>query len=800
MSTSAFDDGGFCLRRSAVGKTKPLGRLLRWRPGLRCGVQGEGKTSERGFIVLASFALVAAILYFSKAVFIPFALALLFTFLLSPLVILLQKWKFPKALAITVTVTSTFALIAFVTWLVATQVIGLAGQLPKYEQNLHAKVKALKGTQRPDVFTRAADIIKNVQKDFEVSSVDPANPAPEPGTGERPLAVEVKPSKPSAWQLVGRTLGPLLGPAGTAGIVVLLVLAMLFKREDLRDRFIKVISGGQLNTATEAVDDAARRISRYLVMNLVVNATYGVPIGLGLYFIGVPNALLWGLLATLLRFIPFLGPWIAALFPVALAFAVDPGWSKLLLTISLFLVMELISNNLVEPWLYGASTGVSSVAIIGGALFWTWLWGPIGLFLCTPLTVCLVVMGKYVPGLKFLSDMFGSEPVLEPHARFYQRMLAMDAEEMMRIAEEFLETHDLITFYDQVMIPALILAEEDRQTGHLAEIRQQFIVQNSRELIEDLGEKECVKRGYPLANFGAMPEVVCLPAKDEADEIAAVMLVQVLHAEGISAQVIAATIQPGQCESYLQRGNFRSVVISALPPAALAPARRLGRNLKESCPSLPVMIGLWTPISASTDIKQRLVSIRADAIFTTLKSAVQQLTAKDRQPTATPAATPSIAPVPVDVSTLEACEPEELFDQVKRDVARIFDVPLAFVSIVELDVDFWKDHAAELHDAEEENGLLRNSCVCAQVSDAAEPVVIEDVSKDKSLATDTFLLTRGIQSYVSAPLRTESGHTVGSLCVLDTKPRSITETELAPLRTVAESLMRSIESRRLHPA
>ena len=358
-------------------------------------MQGEEKAGERGFILLASFAVVAAILYFAKSVFIPIALALLLTFLLTPLVLRLQRWKFPKAIAIITAATFAFAIIAFMTWLVTTQLIALAGQLPQYEQNLHAKIRKLRVTQQPDVFGRAATMIKDIGKDLELA---PERIDPERGTREKPLTVEVKAPKPTALQTARRALGPLLGPAATGGIVIILVLAMLFKREDLRDRFIKVISGGQLNRATEAVDDTARRISRYLLMQLVVNVTYGVPIGVGLYFIGVPNALLWGVLATVLRFIPYLGPWIAAAFPLALAFAVDPGWTKLVLTLVLFVVIELVSNNLVEPWLYGASTGISPVAVIGGALFWTWLWGPVGLFLCTPLTVCLVVMGKYVPG------------------------------------------------------------------------------------------------------------------------------------------------------------------------------------------------------------------------------------------------------------------------------------------------------------------------------------------------------------------------------------------------------------------
>ena len=766
---------------------------------LECCVNGGEKTGERGLIVLASFALIAAILYLAKEVFIPIALALLFTFLLAPLVMRLQKWKFPKPLAITMAVTLTFAIVAFVTWLVSTQFIALAGQLPKYEKNLHAKISQLRGSQKPGVFNRAAGILKSLQQDFEGAADVATQPKPEAGTRENPLTVEMKAPRPTALQTLQRTLGPLIGPAGTIGIVTLLVLMMLFKREDLRDRFIKVVSGGKLNVATEAVDDAASRISRYLLMQLVINVTYGVPIGIGLYLIGIPNALLWGVLATLLRFIPFLGPWIAALFPLALAFAVDPGWAKILLTIGLFVVIELISNNLVEPWLYGSSTGVSPVAIVGGALFWTWLWGPIGLFLCTPLTVCVVVMGKYVPGLKFLSDMFGSEPVLELHARLYQRMLAMDAEEMLQIAEEHLEEHDLITFYDQVMIPALILAEEDRQTGRLAEMRQQFIFQNSRELIDDLGERDASKRNQIALPIGKA-EVLCLPAKDDADEVVALMLVQILGAKGISAEVVSAAAPIEQCDQLVNGRELRGVVISALPPAAFPPARRLCRKLKQSCPSLKVTVGIWTPNAAATDLTKRLASARPESVVTTLRSAVEQLSLPAEAKMATRPSPPARRDEsPIDVDQLRNSSSEEVFNVVKREVARTFDVPLAFVSIVQLDEAFWTAHSAQMHDAEVTNELLRDSAVCAHTGQA-EPVVVEDVSKDKRFANDTFLKARGIASYVAAPLRTESSHAVGSLCVLDTKPRTFEPGQLRELQSIAETLMHLIESRRLQAA
>jgi predicted PurR-regulated permease PerM len=750
-----------------------------------------------GFFLLASFAITAAILYFAKAVFIPIAVALLFTFLLTPVVVRLQKWKLPKPIAIVTTASLAFGVVAIITWLVASQLLSLAEQLPRYEQNLQGKIRSLKGPQQPGALSRAAEVIKGVQRDLENSAANPSASKPEPGTEEKPLAVEVKAPKPTTWHVIRSALGPLLSPLATAGIVVILVLAMLFKREDLRDRFIKVVSRGRLNVATEAVDDAARRISRYLFMQLVVNVTYGIPIGVGLYFIGVPNALLWALLATLLRFIPYLGPWIAAMFPIALAFAVDPGWSKLMLTVGLFVIIELISNNLVEPWLYGNGTGVSVVAVIGGAIFWTWLWGPVGLFLATPLTVCLVVMGKYVPGLKFLNEMFGSDPVLEPHARLYQRMLAMDAEEMLRLAEEYLEQKELAAFYDQVLIPALIMAEEDRQTGALAEMRQKFIFQSSRELIEELGEREAA---HSLQ--GPMPRrapVLCLPAKDDADEIAALMLVQLLQLKNVSAEVIAATTAAEECQSRVHDSS--AVCVSALPPSALIPARRVARKLKQKCPRLKVFVGVWTPTGAVTELSARLSSAHVEGVITTLRDAVQQLAGADApvSPSA-PNISSAEASSRLPIAALRSTEPEEILDVVKREVAKTFDVPISLVSIVDGDSTFWRTHGMTSREASEVIEPLRDSSICTDAAGSAGPVVVEDVSKDKRFAEDPFLQSRGIRAYVAAPLRTRSGHVVGTLCVLDTKPRTIEGHALEALRAVADHLMEMVEARPLKAA
>jgi hypothetical protein len=412
---------------------------------------------------------------------------------------------------------------------------------------------------------------------------------------------------------------------------------MLFQREDLRDRFIKLVSAGKLNVATQAVDDAASRVSRYLGMQLIVNATYGVPIGIGLFFIGIPNALLWGLLATILRFIPFVGPWIAAAFPVALSAAVDPGWSMLLYTLGLFVVMELISNNIIEVVLYGASTGISNLALLVAAVFWTWLWGPAGLVLSTPLTVCVLVLGNYVPGMSYLSMLLGSEPVLEPPAQFYQRMLSMESEDMLDLAIKHISESSLEVFYEDVFVPALLLSEEDRHSGTLPEVRQRFIFQSSRELIDELERQDELARLEALgttpadnpepATMPSVPVVLGLAARDEADELVAYMLCHLLRRRGLSAAVTPLSVPLEEAFSAADRKEVRITFISALPPSAVGAARQMGRRLKIRSPDTPVVVGVWSHRADQEELEKRLHASRPDEVVTSLGDAVQQLEA-----------------------------------------------------------------------------------------------------------------------------------------------------------------------------
>jgi hypothetical protein len=364
-------------------------------------------------------------------------------------------------------------------------------------------------------------------------------------------------------------------------------------------------------------------------MQLIVNASYGIPVGIGLYFIGVPSAPLWGLMATILRFIPFVGPWIAAAFPILLSIVIDPGWTMLMYTVALFVVMELVSNNVIEVLLYGASTGISSIALLVAAAFWTWLWGIGGLVLSTPLTVCLLVMGNYVPGLRGLSLLLGSEPVLEPPAQLYQRMLSMESEDMLDLASKYIDEHSLEEFYETVFIPALSLSEVDRHRGAFPESRQAFIFQASRDLIDELERREADaadKSGVNnVAALPAAPLLAGFASRDTADELAILMLRHLLRRRGIPLEANSLGVDVENALDDLTHHKIKGAIVSALPPSALVAARQMCRRIRLNHPKLPVIVGIWSASANRDELEGRLAMVQPTAIATSLTGAVAEV-------------------------------------------------------------------------------------------------------------------------------------------------------------------------------
>ncbi len=562
----------------------------------------EGATSRPGLPAswMQAVALlgVVAVLYVARDVFVPLAIAVLLTFALAPVVSAIRRagiWRTP---AVIIVVTAAFIGIAAFSFLVASQVSELSGQLPTYQSNILEKIRNLKHAGAENgIISQITEAVERVGR--EISRGD--TPAGRPdGDSSGPMLVQIySPEQPI--QILTSVIAPLIGPLATAGLVVVVVIFMLLEREDLRDRFIRLAGYGDLHRTTEALQEAGSRVGRYLLTQLMVNLFYGVPVALGLWWIGIPNAALWGALGIVMRFVPYIGPAVSMVLPLFLAVAVSPGWTLLLWVGALFIVIELVINNVVEPWLYGSRTGLSPLAIIVSAIFWTWLWGPVGLVMSTPLTVCLVVLGKHVPQFQFFEVLLGNEPVLDPEMRLYQRLLANDPNEATDQLEELLEERPLSEIYGEVAIPALILADRDRQRGVMADGQLKTVSSAAQAVIANLAEAaapadsepekpEDVEAGAATARAPTR-SVLCVGGRSVLDDVSATMLAQVLTVEGDRALAVAraalGTARPDGVS------DIDTVAVCLLNAGSLRSGRFLVRRLKRQWPGVRIGLVIW---------------------------------------------------------------------------------------------------------------------------------------------------------------------------------------------------------------
>jgi predicted PurR-regulated permease PerM len=554
--------------------------------------------------------------------------------MLAPIVTRLRRWglgRIPSVLAVVVLL--SVALLGLGS-IVASQLVHLAENLPRYEWNLRAKIRDLPiALPSGGVVERTTDMLRDLRKELEKATKEPEAQGTDAAAEQPPKPVLVQVQQPATpLQTLREIGGPLVKPIATAGLVFVFVVFMLLQREDLRDRIIRLVGSGDVARTTEAMNDAAKRISRYLLMQLVINICYGTAVGVGLYFVGVPNPILWGLLATILRFVPYVGPVIAALFPIALSFAVAPGWTLPLLTIALFVTLELIINNVLEPWLYGSSTGLSPVAVLVAAVVWTTLWGSVGLLLSTPLTVCLVVLGRHVPQLAFFDVLLGNEPALPPELRFYQRLLARDPDEATELAEEYLEDEPLEKLYDSVIIPALGLAEQDRLRGSLDRASVQGMAEDTIGIVEYLREEEDHDPEHTADADGAPPEkpaepapVLCIGARNGLDEAAAAMLAHLLMQRGIAAATVPRDDTAGRNLLRLPRHGVTLICLSYVNSRAIQHAHRLTRRLRRHFGEQGrIMVGLWSA-EALQETRELLDATGADLIATSLRQAAREV-------------------------------------------------------------------------------------------------------------------------------------------------------------------------------
>lgn len=584
---------------------------------------------------VATIVTAVAALYFGREVFLPIAIALLLTFALAPVVSALKRVGIPRIIAVIASVLSAFAALGLFSFIVAGQVSELAQNIPTYQTNILEKIHSLKQTGvEGGIIARLSKVIERVGQ--EIDQQDPS-PAAADNPKREPVPVEIV-ARERPLQVLQNLVGPLISPLASAGLIIIVVIFMLLEREDLRDRFIRLVGYGDLHRTTQALQDAGKRVGQYLIMQLIVNTVYAIPIAIGLWVLGIPNALLWGLLALALRFVPYIGPVIGALLPLFLALAVAPGWSLVLWTAGLFVVMEMVTGNVIEPWLYGSRTGLSPLAIIVAAIFWTWLWGPLGLVLSTPLTVCLVVLGRHVPQFEFLDVLFGNEPVLEPHARLYQRLLAGDPDEATDHAEEMLEEKYLVEFYDKVAIPALLLGEQDRVRGVMGDQQRRQVAASALTLVanlDDSAQEEADEEDEPADGAKAdagkeaagegkdsegeedtvLPDgtgmsVLCAGGRGELDDAAAAMLAQVLEVQGATAAKASfADMEPASIRG-LELGAVDTVVVGFLNRDSVKHARFLVRRLKRARPTLRVGIVFWS--ETGNDDKEAAAKLAGD--------------------------------------------------------------------------------------------------------------------------------------------------------------------------------------------
>lgn len=609
-------------------------------------------------IALATFVIGA--LYFARELFIPLALAILLSFALSPVVVALRRFRVPRAPAVVLVVVLAFTVIATIGTIMGRQMAELAAELPRYEATLRSKIDGLRGPPGAPagVIERATQALEGLSRELERKSEKPASTGTtQPDAEPRPIPVEIHNPPPKPLEYYNNLITPLLEPLARAGLVVLLVGFILMQREDLRDRFIRLFGGDDFERTTTAMTDAADRLSRLFLTLTLMNIGYGTFMAAVLWLIGIPNPILWGILAGLMRYVPYIGSVIAALLPVLLAAAVDPGWSLFAITLAVYVIGEFTMGQILEPWLLGTSTGLTPLAVIASASFWTWLWGPVGLLLAIPLTVCLIVLGRHVPQLNFLYVMLGDQPALTPPQRFYQRLLAGDIDEITFEAETFLKKKTLITYFDTVAIPALVLAQVDAKRGRFTAERMGEMQDIIAELVEELDDYELShtkkkeardpderEPDPPVLTPDALKEqwrgeapVLSIAMRNPLEYAAAGVLAHLLRKHGIGVQLLNSQALTPTAMADLDLGQTRLAILSNLDSApSEAYERFLIRRLRRREPELPIWIGTWgvTERSGATDPEaanvKRLASLRS-VITAVIQAAQQQPPASDAQ-------------------------------------------------------------------------------------------------------------------------------------------------------------------------
>jgi predicted PurR-regulated permease PerM len=561
-------------------------------------------------VTLVGLVLTVGCLYWAQAFLIPVALAVLLTYLLSPVVTLLERRGLPSVAAVLTVVTMAFVALGGLAWVLALQMSSLAAELPQYRDNIRQKIADVRLLGRGSGLERAQKAVEGAAGEAQ-RDVERATPSSDRQPKPTPVIIQYE---RGLWN-VPVTVGPWLEPLGGAGLVVILVPFMLLGRQDLRNRVVRLFGFGRLALTTRALDEANARVSRFLLSQTTINASFGVLATVGLLLLGVPYALLFGLLGGALRFIPYVGPWIGALLPIGVSLAVFPGWTRPLLLGAFWLVLELFTNLVLETIFWARSAGVSQVGLLVAVGFWTWLWGSIGLVMATPLTVCLLVFARHVPGLEFLWVLMGDEPVISPDLVLYQRLLALDEDEASDIVERALAAQPREQVYDEILLPALARAGRDHARGRIGAGEYRNVIQALRAMLEELiaaraeGEATTDRRVFGAAVRGP------------ADAVALSMLRDLLAPSGVALDAASADLLSAEVVRNLGEHGADIVVLGAVPPGGVAQARYLCKRLRAAVPGVRIIVARLGGGDNAEAVQPALMSAGADAVGTSLVEA-----------------------------------------------------------------------------------------------------------------------------------------------------------------------------------
>jgi predicted PurR-regulated permease PerM len=700
------------------------------------------------FESVATFALIAALLYLGAGILVPLVLATLLAFALAPLVTSLnRRLHLPDPVAVIFSVMLALTALGGFAYLAGTQVMKLGVELPGYQETISAKIADLQAQFGDNTLL---DQINNA-----VSGLSQQVSGPRETLPGAPIPVTIS-NEIGPLSILSSVLGSIIGPVATVAIVTVFLIFLLMGRGDLQERFIRLVSGGRYSKANIAIADASQRVGRYLLLQLAVNTVYGTIFGIGLWLIGVPSAVLWGLLIILFRYIPFVGALIIAVVPFLLAFAVDPGWNMLLLSVGLFLVLDLTTANVIEPRLYGSSTGVSAIAILLSAMFWASMWGPIGLILATPMTVCLVVIGRHLPQFQFLETLLGSEPVLSPPERLYQRMLRGATEDAIEMTEDHIEAHTTEHYLDDILMPALRLASSELADGPEALPQRRQLVQSFEALVADVAKVDWPEQSSMLLIGG----------RNEIDECAATVLGIRLANEGIASRVLPPVAVRQEAIGRLDLEGVDTMVLVFMGDDIRAQTRYVARRMGRMAPDIRIIVcafnELSTPESSETLHVNAIYRSLDDAVDGVLTSA-RQLEVRERQ----------------DGGRTEpfagAGRGDDALGQAIQQLADSFDIPFATINL--------------LHDDRhvEDEAAFRLTTI---VAETRKPLIVHSRTPHPLVGDNAYLQTNGIDLYAAVPLVVEDGTCVGALALLDYEKRDFSPDDVLRLQEAAEDLVR----------